>query len=249
MNSESEKKFQRFFGISSDECGDVLIISPFFSAKLFAPYLRHAQLCKGIFYHGVSGVYEEKKVTFINTGMGQTLTADCVLAQDPQRTKAIIFLGAVGALQNFNIGQGVLVQEAFFDAGFFAAMGLSCLPDQPQRFCPDAALSADSRQMGSEQGYELEPVKVISIHTLWEQEQEKALRFIGQGMQAVDLECALLYAAAAKQKIKTVALGYVSDQLLNKPFWSDFSRNERLTLKEAMVKLVKIALQVAAQAS
>lgn len=249
MDSEREKKFQRFFGISSDDCGEVLIISPFFSAKMFSAQLRQARNFKGLLFHGLSGVYEGKKVTFVNTGMGQTLTADCVLAQDPQKIKAIIFLGAVGAIKDLPIAQGVVVQAAFYDTDFFTGLGLSCGAGALQWFCPDDALCALSRQVASEQGYALVPAKAISIHTLWAQEREKVLRYIQQDMQAVDLECALLYAAAAKNKIKTVALCYVSDQLPNQPFWGEFSLKQRLAMREAMTRLVKISLGVAAQFS
>jgi len=249
MTNGCEKKFERFFGIPVDKCGQVLIISPFFGAKLFSAQLNRACDFKGMLFHGVSGMYEEKKVTFINTGMGQTFTADCVLAQNAQKIKAIIFLGAVGALQDLNISQGVLIQEAFFDSDFFSELGLLSRQDQALRFGPDPELSIISRRIASEQKYELEPARVISINTLWQQEPESARPFINRGMQAVDLECAFLYAAAARKKIKTAALCYVSDHLIEKPFWTDFPPTERSSLQNAMKKLAEIALKITARIS
>jgi purine-nucleoside phosphorylase len=250
MNDNNhDKKFKRFFGVSRAELGETLIISPFFSTRLFTAYLKQAVSFKGMLYHGVSGMYENKKVSFVNTGMGQTLTADCVLAQDWEKNRAIIFLGAVGALAGFEIADNVLVQQAFFDTTYYEQFGIRCRRDNPEGFCPDSDLVDHCRKAAAEHKYDFKPVEVISVHTLWDQGEWKIDRFHQLGMQAIDLECALFYAAAAKKKIKALALCYVSDLLLKKPFWGDYSLQERLAMREALAKLVKIALRLAANAT
>ena len=65
-------------------------------------------------YHGLSATVQGKKITYINTGIGQSMVADCVLAQSNKQIKKIIFLGAAGAISDFKINP---VKTDFFNTG------------------------------------------------------------------------------------------------------------------------------------
>jgi len=124
MSEIEDKKFIKLFGITQDQIGDCIVLSPFFNPKLFASQVENPQYFKGMLFHGLSGTFKNKKITFIYTGMGQTLVADCVLAQDKNRIKAIIFLGAIGAVRDLEIADKVIIEQAFFDQTYYSKFGI-----------------------------------------------------------------------------------------------------------------------------
>lgn len=243
MNKIDAMRFSKLFGIKYEEVGDFLVISPFFSPKLFSAQLQRVLFFKGMLFHGLSGIYKEKKITFIYTGMGQSLVADCVLAQEPQRVKAIVFLGAVGAVSDLEIGDNVIIEKAFFDTGYFKEFGINLGENLIKEFLPHNEFVEHCLIMDKVQNLGFKKANVSSVHTFLNQGPEVAKNFNQLGIQSIDLECALFYAAAIKRQIKAIALCFVSDNILSKPFWSDFSLQDQLKVKNQMPKLVKFSLE------
>lgn len=244
MKSLEKEKFNKIFGVSRDEIADVLLISPFFNVKLFASKLKKKKFFKGLLFHGLNGIYGTKKVTFINTGMGQSFVVDCMLAQDPQKIKAVIFLGAVGAVQDLKIADSVVIKEAVFDTKYHAKFGINFQANDARVFYPDMQLLEKSTAIALEKRYDLKQANVSSIHTLWEQPKARAEELAKKGIQSVDLECALFYAAALEKKIKSIAFCFVSDQILSRPFWGNFSAAERLAMKNKAAEIVDLGLEL-----
>ena len=243
MNENEEKKFSKLFGIKYKEVGDFLIISPFFSAKLFASQLNNTQFFRGMVFHGLNGTYNNKKITFIHTGMGQSLVADCVMAQDRQIVKEIVFLGAVGAVKDLKIADNVVIEKAFFDTGYYNNFGINLGQGSIKRFFPDNELVKRCLITAKAQDVVFKKANTISIHTFLDQGSEVAEKFSQAGIQSVDLECALFYAAANKKQIKAIAFCFVSDNILSKPFWGDFSLLDQSKVKNQMPRLAKFSLE------
>ena len=238
-----EKKFKKLFGAYPNEFADVLIISPFFNVKLFSQALKEKVFFKGMLFKGVSGLYKDKKITFVNTGMGQTFVVDCVLAQDSRKIKKIIFLGAVGAIQDLEIADNVVIKEAVFDTEYHKKFGIN-FKDDLKTFKPDLDLYEYSMFLAEKNNYNLKQANVISIHTFWDQGIQRARNLADQGMQSVDLECALFYAATGKKKIRSIAFCFVSDNIISCPFWGDFSPKLRSDMKNRVSDLVVLALEL-----
>ena len=244
MKNSEEKKFKKIFGISRNDLGKVLLISPFFHTKLLASELKQKIFFKGMIFHGLNGFYKNKKVTFINTGMGQTLVVDCILAQAPEKIKAVIFLGAVGAVKDLEIADIVVIKEAVFDTQYHRKFGINFKKEAQKLFYPDAQLLKYSLDTAGEKNYHLKQVNVISIHTFWDQAEQRVKQLARNGVQSVDLECALFYAAAREKKIKSIAFCFVSDNIVSRPFWGNFSAKERLNMKKKAAEIVHLGLEL-----
>ncbi|MBU1087241.1 MAG: hypothetical protein KKD05_06960 [Candidatus Omnitrophica bacterium] len=243
MSTIEVKKFIKLFGISYDELGECLVISPFFNPKLFASHVENPQYFRGMLFHGMSGTFKSKKLTFIYTGMGQTLVADCLLAQDKKRIKAIIFLGAVGAVRDLEIADKVIIEKAFFDVSYYSKLGIALGENSKKEFFPCERMMDASLKLAKEKNIFLKKANTLSIHTFIDQGFEIAENLYQSGVQSVDLECALFYAAAKIKQINALALCFVSDNILTKPFWSDFSLSEKTKIKNQMLELVKFSLE------
>lgn len=244
MNDMEEKKFKKIFGISRDDVGEVLLISPFFHVKLLASELKQKTFFKGMIYHGLNGFYQNKKMTFVNTGMGQTLVADCVLAQRPEKIKAVIFLGAVGTVKDLDIADIVVISEALFDTQYHSQFGINFKEGEQNKFYPDMQLLQCGLRIAGEKKYNLKQANVISIHSLWDQPEQRAKELAKNGVQSVDLECALFYAAAREKKIRSIAFCFVSDNIVSRPFWGKFSMEERLKMKNKASEAVSLGLEL-----
>jgi purine-nucleoside phosphorylase len=245
MKEFEKQRFRRLFGINRKELGEVLVISPFFSPKLFKQRLKKISVFKGMVYQGINGQIQERKISFINTGMGQSLVADCVMAQDAKKVKALIFLGAAGAIRDLEIGDNTVIEKAFFDTEFYYKFGIFIDPSLNNFFLASPELISKTKNFSKECGLKLKPSTLISLHTFLDQGPERAKVFSEKKIQSVDLECALFYAAAKKKGIPAVALCFVSDHILNKPFWSDFSVLQKAKIRNQIFALSDFSLQLA----
>jgi len=245
MNQSDKKKFKKVFGINSEHIGQTLIISPFFPAKLFRAKLKNSEFFKGLIYHGIRGEYRGRQVTFINTGVGQSLVADCVLAQDEKNTKQIIFLGAAGALQNLKIGDCVYIKKAFYDTDYFKKFGFDFTQEKVKSFAIDNSLIKIISQAAKPMKKDFKQASIISLHTLWDQNRQVIDKIIKMNIDCIDLECALFYAAAASKKIRAAALCYISDLAPDRPYWGNFSIAEKSKIEQSVSRLVCMALNTA----
>lgn len=245
MNENESLKFKKLFGIEPQSLGDALIISPFLGAKLFKAELKQQKFFKGIVYNGITGIYKNRKISFINTGMGYPLVVDCLLALDEKRVSSVIFLGAAGAVNSLQIADCVVVTRAFFDQSYYERFNIHVLEkSETQGFGPDDKLLALCENKIKTQCNDLKKITLLSLNSLWCQDEKMVLSLKEKGIQAVDLEAAMFYAAAKNKKLKALALCFVSDLLLTKPYWSEFSLAEKLMLKKSIGRLVKLALEI-----
>jgi len=246
MSDQDNLKFEKIFGQKRKDIAETLIISPFFSAKLFSGKLTNASRFKGMLYHGLSATVHGKKITYINTGIGQSMIADCVLAQSNKQIKKIIFLGAAGAISDFKINDCILVERVFFDTEYFNNFGLSFNAAASRKnFGADAQLSTQCLKHAVRKKFKLHPARMISLQSLWQQDEKLLQRLRKQKIQTVDLESALFYATASAKKISAIALCYVSDQPNVKPYWRELTSAQRSMRKICVSHLIDLALELA----
>jgi len=245
MIKEDKLKFKKLFGTDYARLGQRLIISPFFSPKLFGVKLKNSKYFKGLIYKGVTGAYRGQTITFVNTGIGQTLVADSILAQDQDNICSVIFLGAVGAVNSLSVADLVLVKQACFDADYYQRLDMYFKNDlSVNNFKPNNKLAQLCSDFLSKQKINVKEINVISLNSLWQQDDNLIQRIQKKGIQAVDLECAFFYAMAKKKKIKALALCYVSDLLPTKPYWRDLSDVDRIQVQKSISDLIKAALDL-----
>jgi len=242
MSKTNVLKFKKLFGAEPESMSATLIISPFFSVKVFSAFLKKQAFFKGLVFKGVRGIYKNKPVTFIHTGMSAALVSDCVLAQDTRHTGKVIFLGAAGAVQGLNVGDCVIIKEAVLDIEYYRHYGFECRQEEEKNFFADKGLLEQSICAAREQNIELKPTRLMSVYSLWDQDGSFAQALGQKNIQAIDLECALFYAAAGRRNIKAAALCYISDHIIRKPFWSEFTLPERLAAKKSFLSIIRLAL-------
>ncbi|MBU0635389.1 MAG: hypothetical protein KKB82_06035 [Candidatus Omnitrophica bacterium] len=249
MKKEEKLKFKKLFGVESGQLGKSVIISPFLSPKLLTPYLKNTGYFKGLLFQGISGEYKGKRISFVRTGIGHTLVSDCLYAQDAAYVRRALFLGAVGAVKDFDIGRCVLVKEACFDIGFFERIDGVKHCFRPTRFYrADAALLKTAENMFKKQKDNTQPVRLSTLNSLLNQDEDLISELKARQIDAVDLECALFYAVAGDKKIPALALGYVSDQLISKPYWQERSINEQVQVKKSVFLIIRSALELCVSA-
>ncbi|MFH1460034.1 MAG: hypothetical protein ABIG64_06660 [Candidatus Omnitrophota bacterium] len=237
----SEKKFKTLFGIEKKEISHKIIISPFFNNKIFKEKLEEPKNFKGLLFYGINGMHKGEKISYINTGIGQEFVVDCVLGLANKKDCKIIFLGAVGAVKDLSFGECVYIEKAFFDITYYKKFGIG-INDASLIFKPDLNFADLSLRLAQRKGINLKNVSLISLHSLWDQNEDLIKNIKEKNIQTIDLECALFYAAAEKSQIKSIALCYVSDLILSRPFWQKFSPDERKKIQKCTACLTELAL-------
>lgn len=237
-------KFRKLFGANPELFTGTVIISPFFSMKLFSSKVTKLKKFKGLVFKGIQGMYNGRKFSYVNTGIGQSLVADCVLALSLTKISKIVFLGAVGAVGNLKIADCVLVKEACFNKSYYQKLEVKRDVALSEEFQADEKLTNNCNQFAKNLEIKIKQVSVLSWHSLWEQEKEMIKIATNEKIHALDLECAFFYATANKKNIKSLALCYVSDHIINRPYWDEFSIREHLSIKNSVISLVKLALEL-----
>ncbi|MBU4304416.1 MAG: hypothetical protein KJ893_02145 [Candidatus Omnitrophica bacterium] len=244
MTKTNALKFKKLFGAEPESMSATLIISPFFPLKVFSAHLKKQVFFKGLVFKGVRGIYKNTPVTFIHTGMSATLVSDCVLAQEPRHTGKIIFLGAAAAVQRLNVGDCVIIKEAGLDIEHYRHYGFECRQKEERGFFADKGLIEQSIRAARERNIDLKPTRLMSVYSLWDQDESFAEALVQKDIQAIDLECALFYAAAGRRHIKAAALCYISDHIKHRPFWSEFTLPERLAVRKSFLSIIQVSLEL-----
>lgn len=242
MKDQDKLKFKALFGIDQALIPESIIISPFFSIKSAASFLKEKHNFKGMFFSGVRGLYKGKEIIYIKTGVGATLVHDCIAAIPQHLSAKIIFLGAVGAVNGLNIGDCVLVNKAFLAQEYFAGMNISLMQQSTCGYEPDVLLAKQCKALAQKQNVNLKKVDVMSLHSLWAEDEKLIAQLQEKNIDAVELECAVFYGTSKLKQKNSLALCVVSDHLEKKPFWSEFAISEQSCLKKSMQDLMQLAL-------
>ena len=238
-------KFEKLFGTDRKSFPENIILSPFLNPSLGKSLLQNSETFRGMLYRGVRGSFQGATIAFVRSGIGQSLVSDCVLAQNAQRTRRIIFLGAAGSLADFRVADRCVIDTAFFDTEFFSQYGLMFEKNAKEKNFPaDTALLSAALSLAKQQGIALCPSDIVSLQSLWDQKDAFLAMLAKNGRQLVDLECAMFYAAAIRQRIPALAFCYVSDLPNSVPYWRNFSDGESAAVRASVDCLLRLALAV-----
>lgn len=244
-----EQRFRVLFGIERQRLGPGLVISPFLNSRQAGRHMSSPRFFSGMAFSGVCGKISGKPISFICSGMGHPLTADCVLAQDAQRVNTIVFVGAVGAWRQRAIGDCVVISRALFDTQYYRQFpGCALNAGGLAEFVPDASLVLFSENAAQLRDIALSRIAIASVNSLWQQDEEMVPRLEAGGVSGIDLECALFYAAAAHCAISAVSLAVVTDIPGERPYWGGFSLTERRAVSRNIHCLLQLSLHIAVTA-
>ena len=244
------KRFKFLFGAGSESIADFAIVSPFFPVKSLSDKLKNKNNFKGALFRGVTGFYEGKKVSFINTGIGQSLLSDCVMALEITACKKIVFLGSCGAVDDLRVGSCVIIEQARIDAEYFENFLPGVFPEsRAGEFYAGSVMAAAAKKIFLQKKINPAEIKLMSINSLWDQDcPDKFLKLKEKNVQAVDLETAFFYALCRNREDRFhgryLSLCFISDHLRTHPYWDSFSLDQKNGLKKAVELLVGVALEL-----
>lgn len=158
---------------------------------------------------GFTGTYKGKPVSVQGSGMGcpsMGIYSHELFAFYGVET--IIRVGSAGALQDFlNIGDLVIAQGACTDSHFPEQFGL------PGTFAPigDFELMRRGADAASKKGLRYVVGNVLSSDCFYVDDPENLPKWRNMGVLAVEMECAALYANAARLGKKALGILTISD--------------------------------------
>lgn len=217
--------FRLLFGLEKSQIRKDCILVPLL-AKNTCDHFGIPALARGRLYSSASNRY----FTLIRTGVGPALAGDAVLHLRQTGCENIILFGSCGLVQSRRgLAMGSLVSPALcYSAESFTEL-------LEKRTPPWKASHADTdlrELILAHGGGAVKNATCCSFGSLKLQEERlPALR--AEGIDAVDMECASVFAAASRIERRAAALFYVSDVIGEKPFFAPLSDSDRTALDTA----------------
>ncbi|HSV43538.1 MAG TPA: hypothetical protein VLJ10_03200, partial [Candidatus Bathyarchaeia archaeon] len=191
--------FPKLFGQEKHDIKPFCILTPFLTKGLLKG-LHISKLYRGNPYHTAT----HRSYSLIETRIGSTYAGDAVLLLRGTPCQRILFIGSCGSLdqKRFPIGSVVVPQICCAMEGFSTMLG----PALPF----DRVVTPDDDFISKLIALAVKPVHSASVGSIV---LESILQsdFQKNGIQALDLECASVFAAAAHVRIPAAALLYVTD--------------------------------------
>jgi purine-nucleoside phosphorylase len=232
--------FQSLFGIGKAQVQKTCVLLPLAAADILAG-LGTPCLAKGKLYSTGNG----RGFTAVRTGVGPALAGDAVLWLGETSCETIILFGSCGLT---GLGDGLGIGSLLCPTACYAAESFTVLlekkSDAWDAYRPDSRLLGTFMESAGPAG--VTPAICLSIGSL--KLQDELLPLIrSKGVQAVDMECASVYAAARHTARRAVALFYASDIIGEKPFHSALSRQDTSTIHSSMTKAGRLLCDVIEQ--
>ncbi len=225
--------FETLFGIRKTDVKRTCVLLPLLSKKIVQQLgVRH--LSRGRIYSAGNSAH----FTLIRTGVGPTLAGDAVLYLADTSCRDIILFGSCGLVAGAeDIRRGSLLSPSIC----YAADSFTMLLQGDSR--PWDPYRADDNLHGQFLkfcGAEIVNNAVcLSIGSL-NMEDELLPLFESKEIQALDMECASVFAAAAHTRRRAVALLCVTDIVGEKAFHAELSREDAAILGSSVTKAVRI---------
>ncbi|MFH1478239.1 MAG: hypothetical protein ABIG92_00505 [Candidatus Omnitrophota bacterium] len=213
-------KFKALFGIDSSQVKDTCILLPLIPKDLLKKF-NITNFSRGKIYSSA----ENKFSTVIHTGIGPSLTGDCVLHLKNTGCKNVIILGSCGLTQktpDLDVASLVMPDKCYaFES--FSDMLLNDI-EGPKMFYPDRELSEKFLEDNISSS-----IKKVTCATLASLLLEEGYidRFSSLGIDVVDMECSALFSAASKAGLNAMALFYITDIINVKPFYVPLEGKEK----------------------
>jgi len=222
-------KFETLFGIKESEIKDTCVLMPILPKSVLS-LLGIKSLSKGKIYS--SGNAEN--FTLINTGIGASFAGDAALYLADSGCRNIILFGSCGLVKssgNMAVGSLVAPIECYAMESF---TNMLLRNNDFKTFYPDKAVVESFLNDNKD-------VQKVSCATLGslKLEEESLDLFTEKNIHVVDMECSSFFAAGTHKHLKTIALFYVSDIINEKPFYAEFSPDDKLRLLSSIKSGVK----------
>ena len=241
-----EQRFRKLFGIERRRLGQGMVISPFLSCQQAARHMSRPRFFRGAAFRGVCGAIGGRPLSYIQSGMGHTMVADCVLAQEGRQVSTLVFVGAAGVWQGCALGDAVVISRAVFDAQYYRQFSICESGGECRMFIPDEQVVLLSERIARSHNVSLARTSIASVNSLWQQDEHLVPRLTRYGAAGVDLEAALFYAAASRREIPAVAMAVVTDIPGERPYWGAFSPKEYRLMARSLRRLLLVSLRIAA---
>jgi DeoD family purine-nucleoside phosphorylase len=175
---------------------------------------------------GFTGRWRGTPVTVQTTGMGGASTAIVVTELIELGARVLVRAGSAGGLQDrLPLGALVVADRARADDG--AALALAGRVAPP----PDAGVADALAAAAAGLGGEVERGTVVSTDLFYDHEPDRVERWSAEGILAVEMEAATLFALAARHGVRAGCVLMVSNRLVGEPGWVDRTRFEELGLR------------------
>jgi purine-nucleoside phosphorylase len=165
---------------------------------------------------GFTGRWRGVPVTVQTTGMGGGSTAIVATELIELGARVLVRAGSAGGLQErLALGTMVVADRARADDG--AALALAGPVAPP----PDAALADALAAAARARGATVERGTVVSTDLFYDPEPGRNERWQAEGILAVEMEAAVLFALTARQGVRAGCLLTVSNRNVGPPGWVD----------------------------
>ncbi|MCX5687894.1 MAG: hypothetical protein NTV71_04590 [Candidatus Omnitrophica bacterium] len=222
-------KFETLFGIKESEIKNTCVLVPILPKSVLSLF-EIKELSRGKIYS--SGNTEN--FTLINTGISALFAGDAALYLANTGCKNIILFGSCGLVKssgNITIGSLVAPIECYAMESF---TNMLLKNNDFKTFYPDKTMI----EFFLNDNKDVQKVSCATLGSLKLEEESKDL-FAEKNIQVVDMECSSIFAAGTHKHLKTIALFYVSDIINEKPFYEEFSPNDKLKLLSSIKSGVK----------
>lgn len=227
-------------GAGPSEIAETVLIS---GDPLRAKYVAEKMLKDVICYNqvrgmlGFTGTYKGKRVSVQGTGMGIPSTAIYVheLIHEYQ-VKRLIRIGTCGAIQTeLKLGQLILANAAYTDSA------TSLMHFNTMNYAPKASelLLQKARETAHWLAIPLLEGPVFSTDVFYSEDETRWNTPIEKGVLGVEMESSILYTLALKNKVESLSILSVSDNILT---GASTTAKER---EEAGLDMMTLALEIA----
>ncbi len=227
--------FKSLFGLAPEEVKTNVLVTPFLS-KGWKTTFKLDKICKGKPYTTA----QHSNFTFIHSGIGATFVGDAILHLKETPCQNIFFLGACGILptiKNLNIADLVLVKETLAIESFSQVLESNF--QDIKTYQSDESLNNNFLKNHNPI---VTPVTNASFGSLLLEEDNLPL-FEKHNIQTVDMECSAFLSASQKIKRRALALLFITDIIINKPFHRTMTSSEQTLINNSMKKAIDYLIQ------
>ena len=225
-------KFEILFGVKESQIKSTCIIMPFFKKGILKDF-GIEQFSKGRLY----GTGNSELFTLIHSGISASFTGDAVLYLSNTSCKNIILFGSCGlteSTKDIKLGSLItplncLAMESFTE--MLSASNKDFNISYPDKNMLEGFLKTNNQYV--------KKAVCASVGSL-NMEEENIDLFKTKGIQAVDMECSAVFAAAKHINCRAMAILYVSDILIENPFYMKLSKKEEAIINYSIDSAVKI---------
>ena len=213
-------KFETLFGIKESEIKDTCVLMPVLPKNALSLFG-----IKGFQRGKIYSSGNAENLTLINTGVGASFAGDAALYLADSCCKNIILFGSCGLVRS----SGGITVGSLVSPGECRAMesftNMLLKNNDFKTFYPDKAMLESFLNNNKD----IQKVNCATLGSL-KLEEESGDLFTEKNIQVADMECSGVFSAGAHKHLKAIALFYVSDIINEKPFYSEFSPDDRSRL-------------------